>query len=167
MIRHKRTWVLGGGLLIAAIAVSAATALAAGPAAPVGDASALAACDASAKNSDYGAISGVIRGETATLAQVAQWQEQRNISVIGDTSSPLRAQGNPSETIVVCVFRGEFVTPTGPPALDGTVRPPHDVLTLLLMPDGSTVFDSAGYEKGSGVDTPSLWQTRSKSTSSG
>jgi hypothetical protein len=128
---------------------------------PLGDTAGIDACTAIADQAaDYGSVSGLVRGETDTGGQVAEWQEQRNMPEISGIVSPLRSAGLLNARVSVCVFRGDFVTPTGPGAADGSVPPPHDTITFIVGPGGNVELDSSGYLNRGGADTPSQWRQR-------
>lgn len=108
---------------------------------------------------EYGSISGIWRAEESTAGDVADWQEGRHADIAGLVSGLREAAL--SSAVTVCVFRGEFVTPTGGPGLDGLPKPAHNVLTLLVLADGEVVLDSAGYEDLITNVTPSEWRANS------
>lgn len=131
------------------------------PSGPLGDAAGIAACNAIARQAaEYGTITGLIRGETDTGREIAEWQEQRNLPDVGGIVSPLRTDGALSSEATVCVFGGDLVTPTGPVADDGTVPPAHNTVTLIIEPDGTMLLDSSGYLDRNGDDTPAQWRAR-------
>lgn len=95
----------------------------------------------------FGPGTVLIRSEMSTAAQVAAWQELRHGPDITGLVSPLRAF-DADEPVAVCLYSGTFSTPTGPPNLDGSPKPNHNVIRLLFLRDGSEIFDSAGYAPG-------------------
>lgn len=106
-----------------------------------GDTAALGTCQAiMSVASQYGTITSIIRAETSTASSVAAWQENR---ARRGMPSQLR-QITGSTRLTVCMFSGEFSTPSGPPAADGTLRAAPDTLRLLVYGSGTVVFDSAG-----------------------
>ena len=130
---------------------------------PAGSANAIATCQRALNEAGFGDGVSVVRGEESTAAEVAAWQEQRHakpakgIAVAG-LVSPLRER-DPAQLVTVCLYAGEFVTPLGPPNLDGSAKPPHTRLRLLVSPDGSVLLDSAGYDDGSlSPETPRDWE---------
>jgi hypothetical protein len=64
----------------------------------------------------------------------------------------------PVPCVMVCLFSGSFVTPTGGPGLDGQTQRQHDVLTLLVSADGEITFESAGYDGRIAHKTPAEWR---------
>jgi hypothetical protein len=58
----------------------------------------------------------------------------------------------------VCLYRGEFHTPTGPPDEDGSAKANHNLLRLIVLDDGMAIFDSAGYEGQMKPETPGDWR---------
>ncbi len=101
---------------------------------------------------EYGAITSVARAETSTVSDVIDWQEHRHEPEILDVQSSLRGRSNGDAT--VCIYRGQFVTPTAPQANGGRAQA-HNMLRLIIV-NGEAIFDSAGYEGRMGPDTPSL-----------
>ena len=73
---------------------------------------------------------------------IAAWQEARFANEV-TFKSPLRALVS-SRRWTVCVYAGSFVTPTKPKP-DGTIRPPHNILRVLITETGDVILDSAGY----------------------
>lgn len=135
---------VGVGLLVAIVQLLAGRAT-------VGSAESNAACeDARPEAADYGAITGIARAETLTASQVADWQEGRHAGEVSGVTSPLRSE-DANLGVTVCIYRGEFSTPV-PPGL-----PPHNMLRLLILGSGRTLFDSAGYEGHMAPDVPSDW----------
>jgi hypothetical protein len=125
--------------------------------ATVGDAISIARCKgALAQAAEYGSIDGIARGETSTAALAADWQEMRFAPDLLLTESPIRRE-SPTSTVTVCLFRGEFGTPTGPPKTDGSAKPLHNIIRLLVFTDGEVSLDSAGYEGQMAPETPSDW----------
>lgn len=131
---------------------------------PAGSEAAVAVCQAMSKQaSEYGSGVGLIRAEQSTAVGVADWQEHRyeklkNGAAVSGIVSRLRDKAA-SAPVTVCLFSGQFVTPVGPPNPDGSAKPPHDVLRLLVLADGSIVLDSAGYSGGSmDPETPRDWE---------
>lgn len=104
--------------------------------------------------SEYGPITDIARAERDTSQIVAHWQERRHAEAISGLVSPLRTLP-PTSEVTICLYRGEFVTPTGPPNPDGSPKRPHNLLRLLVLDDGSLMFDSAGYEGRMGPEVPS------------
>lgn len=150
-------WAAAAVLVSIIAAVTATSLLAASPA--VGDQAALDVCQATIPAaSDYGRITGVVRGETSTAALVADWQERRHPDRVGIVS-PLRAS-SPDSRVTVCLFAGEFVTPVGPPNPDGTPKGPHTILRLLVSADGRVTLDAAGYPGRLDPETPSDFAAR-------
>jgi hypothetical protein len=152
---------VAGVVLGITIALSKHGSTASDTASPAGDAAGIAACNAiTPQAAEYGPLNGLIRGETDTGLEIAAWQEQRNLPDVSGIVSPLRTDGLLSSSASVCVFSGDFVTPTGPAADDGTIPPPHDTITLIIEPDGSLLLDSSGYLARNGADTPAQWRAR-------
>ncbi len=108
---------------------------------------------------EFGEISAVVRSEWRTTAAVAEWQEMRHAPEITGLVSPLRAQRDLAP-VLVCLYRGSFVTPTGPPPLDGSTGRPHDLIRVLVLADNSLVLDAAGYADRMSLETPSDWAAR-------
>ena len=104
----------------------------------------------------YGNITRVIRAETNRAGAVADWQELRHAPAITGIVSPLRAE-EASAQVTVCLYLGSFATPVGPPKADGSARPSHDVLRLLVLDDGRWLLDSAGYQGRMTPETPTDW----------
>lgn len=105
---------------------------------------------------------GVVTAERDKLTTVAEWQEQRHAPDV-TVVSRLRSLADrfPSDAdVTVCVYAGQFPAPGGPPVEDGTSRPPYDRMTLLVLPDGSTLFDSASRSTPARPDTPQRWLLR-------
>jgi hypothetical protein len=114
-------------------------------------ASADAVCDvALADAARYGRIDGVTRSEMADVAAIARWQETRLEDL--NWTSPLR-DISPTRKWAVCLYRGLFVTPTGP-APDGSPMPPHDMLRVLVTETGEVILESAGYVGHMSPETP-------------
>lgn len=67
-------------------------------------------------------------------------------------ASPMRAVPSDVE-VTVCIYRGAFVAPAGPPGPDGNSEP-RNAMRLLVMDDGSVVLDSFGYAGRMAPDTP-------------
>lgn|GEM_PF-1525970 len=135
---------------------------------PSGDKPGIAQCDATLDvASQYGAIDRLVVGESASAGEVADWQEKRNAPLIQGVVSPFRLATSATETLAVCVFAGEFSTPTGPVLVDGTVPPRHTTITLIVGPEGTVALDSSGYLDARGTDTPSQWRARVASGSLG
>lgn len=95
--------------------------------------------------SEYGTITRILRGDSDSAETVADWQERRHESEVSGLVSPLRTL-DPKAQVFTCLYSGTFVTPSGPPDEKGNPPPPHDVLRLLVLPDGAVVLDSAGYQ---------------------
>jgi len=104
--------------------------------------------------SGYGRIDSVARAETATAETVAAWQESRVPGLIG-WESPVRSV-TAARQWTVCLYHGQFVTPTTPSA-DGSVAPPHDAIRLLVAESGEVILDFAGYDGRMGPETPGDW----------
>ncbi len=104
-----------------------------------------------------------MRAELDKADKVADWQEHRydelpDSGVARGLRSNLRDIA-PDDTVAVCIYSGTFVTPVGPPALDGMTKPPHDMLRLLVLADGTVTVDAAGYSKsGMKPETPDDWR---------
>jgi hypothetical protein len=109
-----------------------------------------------AQAAEYGTVERTEIAEGSTALEVAEWQEQRHSPDVSGLVSAFRAF--PSDYgVTVCVFRGSFVTPTGPPEPGELAKPSHDVLTLLVTQDGNVVFDSAGYSDSIVNRSPDEW----------
>jgi hypothetical protein len=138
------------------MALGATVTLALAGRAPVvgSDAAAVDACNSSAAAKDY-SVTGVYRAESSTAEEVAAWQENRyeGIALV----SPFRSAA-PRSTVVVCIFRGDFRTPTGPPLVEGVPNPNHELLRVLVSASGDYLIDSAGYEGALRPETPSDWR---------
>lgn len=118
----------------------------------VGDAAGIRGCqEAADRASEYGAIYGVIRGETTTIDAIVRWQEQRH--PISGIHSRLRNLSG-TAAAVVCLYSGRFVTPVPQTTTGDEETPPHDVLRVILLPDGSIRLDSAGYRGRMTPETP-------------
>ena len=150
---------IAAGLAVGATAGLASKALAG----PSGTAAALADCMTISKQAaEFGSGVSLIKAEQSTAAEVAAWQEHRYDKVPGGTlttgiSSRFRDMAA-ATPVAVCLYTGQFVTPVGPPNPDGTNRPPHNVLRLLVPVGGPVVLDSAGYAGGSmRPETPRDW----------
>lgn len=117
-----------------------------------GDPAALRTCQAvTPAASQYGSITGVSRAQTSTAAAVAYWQEHR-----GRDQNPSWFRTLPaSSPVIVCLFSGQFSTPAGPPAVDGTPKAIPNALRLLVHGGDQVVFDSAGSRTGMSPETPS------------
>lgn len=115
-----------------------------------------AACESSTAASAY-EVTSLYRAESTTAGEVAAWQEQRHPGFSG--VSELRVL-EPTARVLVCIFRGSFVTPAGPPDPSGAPRPPHDLIRFLVMEDGAIILDAAGHEGTGNLDpeTPSDWR---------
>jgi len=103
--------------------------------------------------SEHGYVDRILRAESSTASEVVTWQEGRFGDVVAVTS-PFRGT-SPNARLTVCLYHGEFITPGGPPLPDGSVRPPRDVLRLIVADDGTATFDSAGYLNHMAPDVPS------------
>lgn len=109
-----------------------------------------------AQAAEYGTVERTEIAEGSTALEVAEWQEKRHSPDISGLVSAFREL--PSDlAVTVCVFRGSFVTPTGPPEPDGQAKPSHDLLTLLVTQDGNVMFDSAGYSDSITNRSPDEW----------
>ncbi len=121
-------------------------------ASPTGDQAAIQKCQAiTPVASEYGTITGVLRGETSSAGAVANWQESR--ARRGPISS-FRAL-SAATPVTVCIFSGQFATPTGPLAPDGSPKTIPNALRLLVYGNDKVVFDSAGNASGMSPETPS------------
>ena len=109
---------------------------------------------AQADASGYGRIDSVVRAETADADAIASWQEAR-LGALIKWVSPLRSIA-PREAWTVCLYRGQFVTPTAP-SKDGFPALPHDTLRVLVADDGEVLLDSAGYAGRMDPETPHDW----------
>lgn len=107
---------------------------------------------------DAGTNVSLVRAESDSTKDVVAWQEGRS-RLFSGLVSPLRYRPE-NEVVTVCLFSGSFVTPVGPPAEDGTVPPPHNLLRLLVLQDGSTVLDAAGYAGRLQPETPQDWEAQ-------
>lgn len=103
----------------------------------------------------YGPIDHVIRAEASDVQKVVAWQEGRWAEIV-QLISPLRGLP-PTTPVTVCLYRGDFVAPAGPPGPDGTSPPPRNALRLLVLEDGSVTLDSFGWDGGMAPETPSDW----------
>lgn len=119
----------------------------------IGEATAVAGCLASRAASDYEAGS-VYRAEWSSAGEVVAWQEGRHHEVA--PTSDLRAAA-PGALVLVCIYRGEFVTPAGPPQEGVAPRGPT-FLRVLVLEDGEYLFDSAGPDGSLEPETPSDWR---------
>jgi hypothetical protein len=143
-----------GGAFIAILAVMGAAAVSAASPAGTGDEAALAVCNATIPAaSAYGSVTAVVRGETSNAALVANWQERRHPDRAGIVSA-FRAAA-PDSTVTVCLYSGKFVTPVGPPNPDGTPKPQHTLLRVLVSADFGVTLDAAGYPGRLSPETPS------------
>jgi hypothetical protein len=116
-------------------------------------AAAQAACESALPAAEaYGPIDRVIRAEASDASQVVAWQEGR-FADIAQLVSPLRDLPTAAQ-VTVCLYRGDFVAPAGPPGPDGT-SPARNALRLLVLADGSTVLDAFGWEGLMAPETPS------------
>lgn len=142
--RHWRRWVVA--LAAVAIVIAMPDRMSA-EAAPTAD----QICDASKVGAEeHGTISSLSAAESADLDAIATWQEARLAAL--EWRSPLRDL-DPSRRWTVCLYRGEFVTPTGVTE-DGKAMPPHNMLRVLIAEDGTVILESAGYEGHMGPTTP-------------
>jgi hypothetical protein len=105
--------------------------------------------------SEYGTNVNVFRAELSNVAETVQWQEQRLPNV--EFVSRLRSRPG-SEAVTICLYTGEFVTPVGPPLVQGENNPPHNLLRIVVLNGGEAILDSAGYQGGSEPQTPGDWQ---------
>lgn len=138
-------------LAVVVVAVVILAGSASSTSSPVGDAVAVAKCrDIIPAASEYGTVSGVLRGETSTAIAVANWQENRARK---GQSSLFRALPS-ADTITVCLFSGDFVTPAGPMSRDGIAKTAPNTLRLLIS-NNQVVFDAAGDRSGMSPETPS------------
>ena len=120
--------------------------------ATVGTQESIGVCDQFLSDAEgYGTITSIARAETSKVSDVVAWQEHRHEPEVAGVQSPLRDRSDGEAT--VCMYRGQFVTPTAPQA-DGGRAQAHNVLRLIIV-DGEAIFDSAGYEGRMGPDTPS------------
>ncbi|MFN8082308.1 MAG: hypothetical protein U0Q19_22335 [Kineosporiaceae bacterium] len=112
---------------------------------------------------DYGTIDNVEVAAASNVHAAIAWQEARLRSQGVQAEAPLRGKPEAiglnraladSERLYVCVFHGEFRTPTGPPNPDGSAKPPHNLLRVLVTEDRQVVVDSAGYRGTMDVTTP-------------
>lgn len=86
------------------------------------------------------------RGEVSSVAVVAAYFGR-------DPSDPAVTKYNPSDEVVVCVFRGDFGPPRGPPR---TVElPNYDALRVFILPDGFVWVEGYGYLDGAVNGLPS------------
>ena len=119
-------------------------------------AGAQAACDSALPAAEaFGPIDRVIRAEASDASQVVAWQEGR-FADIAQLVSPLRDLPT-TAPVTVCLYRGDFVAPAGPPGPDG-MSPPRNALRLLVLADGSTVLDAFGWDGQMAPETPSDWR---------
>lgn len=116
-----------------------------------------ATCDSAIPTAEaYGPIAHVIRAEASNVQEVVAWQEGRFAEIV-QLVSPLR--GVPATTAVtICLYRGDFVAPAGPPEPKGEAPPPRNALRLLLLADGSVFLDSFGWDGQMAPETPSDWR---------
>lgn len=146
--------------LAVGVSIGLVSNVAAGPAGGQDDITACRVIDARAE--EYGSGVTLVRAELATAGDVVAWQEHRydelpDHGVADGVQSPLRSM-DADEPIGVCIYHGSFVTPVGPPGDDGAVKPPHDLLRLLVLAGGSVIVDAAGYvESGMKPETPGDW----------
>lgn len=142
------SFVIGAVIVVAAIVSSGGSA----NSGPIGDQAGIMTCQGIIPiASEYGTITGVLRGETSTAAAVAYWQEHRGRSGIVSSFRSLAAE----TPVTVCLLSGQFVTPAGPPDLSGRQPPAPDVLRVLVYGNNQVVFDSAGTLGGMSPQTPS------------
>jgi hypothetical protein len=106
------------------------------------------------KVSDYGNITRVVEGSSATVADIVGWQES---SVRGGFASPLRGD-NPSEPATVCLYQGDFAIPVAPPRPGQSPMPYPDTIRLIVFDNGRIVFDSAGPLDQMQPLTPTEWR---------
>jgi hypothetical protein len=99
----------------------------------------------------------VYRAEWSAAGEVADWQERRYESIGIVRESSTRAV-LPTSPVLICIFRGEFKTPTGPVGPDGLPNPQHTLLRVLIFGDSEFVVDSAGYDGELKPETPADWQ---------
>ena len=121
---------------------------------PQGEASPVAGCLASRAASDYEA-SSVYRAEWSTAGEVAAWQEGRRPESTNNTSD-LRDVA-PAASVLVCIYRGEFVAPAGPAQPGGVGPQGHRLLRILILESGEYILDSFGPEGGLEPETPDDW----------
>lgn len=134
--RARLRWMLAVLLLVGSSLALAATSFAE----PTQGARADATCQGVlGEASKYGSSVEFLDAQATSAGAVARWQEQRHAPDVSGLVSPLRMR-DPTESVVVCLFSGTFVTPH-PPEL-----PPHNILRLLVLADGSVLLDSAGYQ---------------------
>jgi hypothetical protein len=145
----------GRGILIAAaliLGVAAVSGSVLGSnSSPAGDPTAIQTCQAiTGVASQYGTITGLLRAETSTAGAVAYWQENRARTGPASFFRTLPT-GMP---VTVCMFSGQFSTPAGPPAPDGSPKAIPNALRLLAY-GSQVVFDSAGDQSGMSPEMPS------------
>jgi hypothetical protein len=147
----KLFWIAGvaagvaGGILASTVYTAAAPAT-------VGTREAVGVCDQHlSAAAEYGAVTSIALAEISRVSDVVAWQEHRHEPEISGVVSPLRGRSDGDAT--VCMYRGQFVTPTAPRP-DGGRADSHNILRLVIV-DDETVFDSAGYEGRMAPDTPS------------
>lgn len=149
---RRYSWVASVAAGVATGILASIVYTAAAAPATVGTQEAVSVCDESlTAAAEYGAITSVARAETSRVSDVIAWQEHRHEPEISGVLSPLRGRSDGDAT--VCMYRGQFVTPTAP-LPDGGRAEAHNILRLVIV-DGDAVFDSAGYEGRMGPDTPS------------
>lgn len=131
---------------------------------PSGSAEAIDACDrVSDRVAEYGTGIALYRAEATTVQAVVAWQEQRyenlkDAPAVAGLRSPIR-NAPAAGTVTVCLYSGTFVTPVGPPNEQGVPKPRHNLLRLLVFPNGEIVLDSAGYAGRMQPETPGDWSS--------
>lgn len=116
---------------------------------------ALARCtDILPRVNDYGKITRVVEGSSATVADIVGWQES---SARGGFPSELRGD-NPNESATVCLYQGDFAIPVAPPRPGQSPVPYPDTIRLIVFDDGRIVLDSAGPLDQMQPLTPAEWK---------
>lgn len=113
----------------------------------VGDPSAIKQCEDSALVSAnrQGTSTAIAGGFNVAAATLVAWQETRHGPAGPRIQSSFRSYA-PSSRFTVCYVDGAFSGFSRPPRGDGTASPPYDRLIVILLPDGSSVQDVAGYQ---------------------
>jgi hypothetical protein len=143
---------LTGGLAIAGLVFTSGAAAA--QAASPSDAAFARCTDILPIVKDYGAITRVVEGDSATIADIIGWQES---SARGGFASPLRGT-NPTQSATVCLYQGQFAIPVAPPRPGESPQPYPDTIRLIVFGDGQIVLDSAGPLSQMQPLTPAEWK---------
>lgn len=107
-----------------------------------------------AVSDQFGPIDAIERAESDDVATIVAWQEAK-IATMLTWTSPLR-EIDQASVWTVCLYHGQFSTPTTP-SLDGTPTPPHDTIRVLVSGAGQITLDSAGYAGRMAPETPRDW----------